>query len=486
MRAASAPAALPALLHTDPHTLLPAGLPTAPLAAPPQGRADAVMLLGIAAVLVAGLLLGRLARRLRQPAVVGELTAGILLGPSLLGRLPGDPQARLFPADVRPLLGAVANVGLVLFMFVVGWEFEHRVIRPYARLAAGVAVCSIALAFALGLGLARLLYDDHATVAGHRIGFTPFAVFLGTAVSVTAFPVLARILTDSRMTGTRVGSLALASAAVDDVVAWCLLAYVSATVTSGGDYTELARIAAFATLYAAGMLLVVRPLLAALVWRWAAAERWSALLVLLAAGAMTSAWLTSWIGVHAIFGAFLFGAVTPREPAGLLAGRVRGPLDDVSLLLMPVFFVVSGLDVDLGALTSGDALALLLIMVVACVGKLVGAIVPARLAGLPWREAADLGLLMNTRGLTGIVILNAAVSLGVLDVRMFTMLVVMALLTTAMAGPLLSHRPPRPRVPAPPEVPAGVAAAGPDALAALDALDPQEPPPALLRKEGPP
>lgn len=410
------------------------------LAATAPDMLTAVMLVDIAVVLVVGVLLGRLARRLRQPAVIGEIAAGILLGPSLLGLLPGDLPHRVFPSDVRPLLNAVAQVGLVLFMFLVGWEFEKRLVRPHAGLAAGVSLSSIALAFGLGVALATLLYPDHATVAGHHISFAAFAVFLGTAMSVTAFPVLARVLADNDLSDTRVGSLALASAAVDDVLAWCLLAYVSAMVSADGDYARLGRIAGFALLYAAGMLLVVRPLLAALVWRWAAAERWSALLVVLSAGAMTSAWLTSWIGVHAIFGAFLFGFVTPREPARLLARNVRKPLDDMSLVLLPVFFVVTGLDVDLTALTAGDTVVLLLIVLVACAGKLLGAILPARLAGLPWRESKDLGLLMNTRGLTELIILNAAVTLGVLDVRMFTMMVVMALVTTAMAAPLLSGR----------------------------------------------
>ncbi|MEV1007477.1 cation:proton antiporter [Streptomyces sp. NPDC049881] len=410
------------------------------LAATSPDMLTAVMLVDIALVLLAGILLGRLARRLRQPAVIGEITAGILLGPSLLGLLPGDLPQEIFPTDVRPLLNAVSQVGLVLFMFVIGWEFEKRLIRPHARLAAGVSFSSIALAFGLGVALATLLHPDHSTVAGEHISFAAFALFMGTAMSVTAFPVLARILSDNRLLDTRVGSLALASAAIDDVLAWCLLAYVSAMVSADGDYGELVRIAAFAVVYTLGMFLVVRPLLARLVWRWAASERWAALLVVLSAGAMTSAWLTSWVGVHAIFGAFLFGFVTPREPAQLLAVHLRKPLADMSLVLLPVFFVVTGLGVDLGSLTSGDVLALVLIVTVACAGKLLGAIVPARVAGLGWRESKDLGLLMNTRGLTELIILNAGVSLGVLDGRMFTMMVMMALVTTVMAAPLLSAR----------------------------------------------
>ncbi|NML55450.1 cation/H(+) antiporter [Streptomyces sp. R302] len=400
----------------------------------------AVMLADIAVVLVAGALLGRLARRFRQPAVVGEITAGILLGPSVLGLLPGGLTERLFPLDVRPLLSAVSQVGLILFMFVVGWEFERRMIKPHAKLAAGISVSSIAMAFGLGYALAFPLYPDHAMVAGHEIPFNAFATFLGAAMSVTAFPVLARILTENDLINTRVGSLSLASAAIDDVLAWCLLAYVSALVAADGNYTELARIGALSVLYVALMLLVVRPLASRLTWRLAATERWSTLLALLCAGALTSAWATTWIGIHAIFGAFMFGFVMPREPARLLVEHVRKPIDNVSSVLLPVFFIVTGLGVDLGALTGGDVVALGAIIAVACAGKLIGALIPARLAGMSWRDTKDLGLLMNTRGLTELIILNAAVSLGVLDGRMFTMLVIMALVTTAMAGPLLSRR----------------------------------------------
>ncbi|MFJ5230594.1 cation:proton antiporter [Kitasatospora sp. NPDC088391] len=401
----------------------------------------ATMLADIGVVLLVGALFGRLVRRVRQPVVVGEILAGIALGPSLLGLLPGDLTHKLFPTDVRPLLSAVSQVGLVLFMFLVGWEFDQRLIRPHAKMAAGVSLLSIALAFGLGAGLAVFLYPEHMTVAGRTIPFSAFATFLGTAMSITAFPVLARIITENRLMGSRVGTLSLGAAAIDDLLAWCLLAWVSALVTSDGDYAGLVRIGAYSVVYLAVMLLVVRPAAARLMWRLAAAERWSLLLAVLCAGAMVSAWATTWIGIHAIFGAFLFGFVMPREPARVLIEHARRPLENVSVVLLPVFFIITGLGVDLGALTSGDWFALAAIVLVACVGKFAGALLPARLAGFSWRESFDLGLLMNTRGLTELIILNAAVSLGVLDGRMFTMLVIMALVTTAMAGPLLSRRP---------------------------------------------
>jgi Kef-type K+ transport system membrane component KefB len=400
----------------------------------------ATMLAGIAIVLLVGTVLGKIAPRLRQPPVIGEIAAGIVLGPSVLGLLPGDLPHRLFPTEVRPLLSGVSQVGLVLFMFVVGWEFEKRLIRQHSKLAAGISLSSVVVTFGLGVGIATVLYPQHMIVAGHHISYTAFATFMGAALSVTAFPVLARILMDNRLMDTRVGALALGSAAIDDVLAWCMLAYVSALVTSNGDTSALVRTGIASAVYVALMFFVVRPLLAKLVWRWAAEERWTALLVVLCSGVFLSSFATSWIGIHAIFGAFLFGFVMPREPKRLLAEQLRKPMDDLSVVLLPVFFIISGLGVDLGALHAGDYAALTLIIVVACVGKIIGTMAPARLSGFSWRESKDLGLLMNTRGLTGLIILNSAVSLGILDGRMFTMMVITALFTTALAGPLLSKR----------------------------------------------
>ncbi|MFV2176050.1 cation:proton antiporter [Actinomadura sp. LOL_016] len=397
----------------------------------------AFLFVGISVVLLTGLLFGRIARSVRQPIVIGEIAAGIVLGPSVLGLLPGDLTQRVFPTDVRPLLSAVSQVGLVLFMFLVGWEFEKRLVKGNVGMAASISLTSVALTFGLGVACASVLYDDHDTVAGQHVSFVAFAAFMGTALSVTAFPVLARILSDHGLTETKVGTLALASAAVDDVLAWFLLAYVSALVTSGGDPTDLATIVLRSAVYIALMFLVVRPLLNRLMWRFAGKELWRSLLALLCAGALMSAFATTWIGIHAIFGAFLFGFVTPREPAHLLAQHIRDPLEHISLVLLPAFFIVTGLGVDISALTGAQYAELGLILLVACTGKVVGALAPARLAGMPWREAGTLGLLMNTRGLTELIILNAAVGLGVLDDRLFTMMVIMALVTTAMAGPLL-------------------------------------------------
>ncbi|HSV65542.1 MAG TPA: cation:proton antiporter [Mycobacteriales bacterium] len=426
----------------------------------PASQADltlAAVLVSVASILILGTLLGRLARLLRQPAVIGEIAAGIVLGPSVLGLLPGHLTERLFPAAVRPMLSAIAQVGLLLFIFMIGWEFEKSLLRNRKAAAASISLFSVLLAFLLGAGLALALYSRHSEVHGKHIPVTAFVLFIGAAMSITAFPVLARILTDNGLMRTRVGALSLSSAAIDDVLAWCLLALVSAIVTAGST-ADLAQIVVLAVVYVATMFAVVRPLLAVLVRRLTAGAGSAYLVVVLAAGVFLSAYLTTWIGIHAIFGAFLFGFIMPREPADVLQVRLRGPLNVVGLLLLPVFFISTGLGVDIGGLSGRNYLELAAILTVACAGKLIGAGLPARAFGLSWPEVRALGLLMNTRGLTELIILNAGVSLGVLDGPMFTMMVVMGLVTTAAAGPLL------PRGLAPADgAPDAAAAAGPAA-----------------------
>nr|WP_285597369.1 cation:proton antiporter [Kineosporia sp. NBRC 101731] len=248
-------------------------------------------------------------------------------------------------------------------------------------------------------------------------------------------------MSDNRLGHTRVAALALAGAAVDDVLAWCLLAWVSALVSVEGRPGDLIQIAVLSFVYVAFMVAVARPVLARFVGHMSDRGYWRALFVVLCAGALLSAYATTWIGIHAIFGAFAFGFITPREPARALAEHVATPLNHIATILLPVFFIVTGLSVDLGSLGGADCLELAAILVVATAGKMIGATVPARLLGLPWREARILGLLMNTRGLTELIILNAALSLGVLDGKLFTMMVIMALFTTALAGPLLPREP---------------------------------------------
>jgi Kef-type K+ transport system membrane component KefB len=409
----------------------------------------ALVMADVAIVLVVGYIFGRWLRRMGQPVVIGEILAGIALGPSLLGLLPGNPTHVIFPAEARPYLSAISQVGLLLFMFLVGWEFDRRVLARRKVMTLSVSLSSIALAFTLGVGLASLIYADHATVAGKQVPFVVFALFLGAAMSITAFPVLARILKDRGLVNTEVGALALASAAIDDLLAWCILALVAAIATAR-DGTDLLQIAALSLAYIVFMSAVVRPLLAAFVRRVALLNRPAYLAVFVAAGVFLSSYATTWVGIHAIFGAFAFGFIMPREPVEELRQQIGVPFENIGLVLLPVFFIVTGLGVDVASLTLTNYLELAAIILVACVGKTIGAATPALALGLPRKEARTLGILMNTRGLTELIVLNVGVSLGVLDTQMFTMMVIMALVTTAMAGPLLPKMPTAPgTIPAP-------------------------------------
>jgi Kef-type K+ transport system membrane component KefB len=378
-------------------------------------------------------MLGRWVRWLRQPAVIGEILAGTALGPSVLGLLPGNLTGRLFPLEARPYLSAVAQVGLLLFMFLIGWEFDRRLLARRKSMAASVSLSSIAFAFGLGAALATFLYSHHSD---DHVPFLTFALFLGAAMSITAFPVLARILAERRLTNTRVGALALASAAIDDVLAWSLLAFITAIATAR-DGSDLLQVVVLSAGYVAVMAFVVRPLLAVVVRRLTRERSSPYLVAVVVAGVFLSSYATTWIGIHAIFGAFAFGIVMPREPVEALRERVRQPLDQISLVLLTVFFIVTGLGVDMGGLTVRNYLELAAIILVACAGKMIGAMVPALAFGMPPREVGASGVPMNTRGLTELIVLNLGVSLGVLDPQMFTMMVIMALVTTAMAGPLL-------------------------------------------------
>jgi Kef-type K+ transport system membrane component KefB len=269
------------------------------------------------------------------------------------------------------------------------------------------------------------------------VTFASFAIYLGVALSITAFPVLARILAYTRLQHPRLGTLVLASAAVQDLLAWLLLAAVLATL-AGTASMPVAGVLGSLVLYAMVMPLMARPLLHQLTSRLTRDRRASPYLIpVIGTGLFLSAAATSMIGVHEIIGAFAFGLIMPREPRGQLARLVREPFEVGTGLLLPIFFVVTGLSVDVGALGGTELLELVLITCAACTGKLLGAAVPARLCGMSWRDSYSVGLLMNTRGLTELVILNIGVSAGVLDSTMFTMMVIMALTTTAMAGPLL-------------------------------------------------
>ncbi len=397
----------------------------------------AYVFIDIAVIMVVARLMGALFKRFHQPAVVGEILAGILLGPTLLGRLPGNPTEHLFPPDVRPFLNVLAQLGLIIFMFIVGLELDMKLIRGKERLAAVISLSSIVLPFGLGVLLAAVLHDNHDGVAGAE-DFLPFALFIGASMSVTAFPVLARILAERGMYRTTIGSLALACAAVDDVLAWSMLALVVAVIEATGIW-ELPRIMVASAAFVAFSFVVVRPQLERLAAHHRRTGRLSAnALSVVLIGVLVSSFITSQIGIHAIFGAFLFGVIMPRQETHELFREILERLEQVTVLvLLPVFFIATGFGVDVAGLSGDNVGELGLILLAACVGKFLGAAAAARVQGLVVRRAAAIGILMNTRGLTELVILNIGVSKGVLDGELFTMLVVMAVFTTVITSPLL-------------------------------------------------
>jgi Kef-type K+ transport system membrane component KefB len=387
-----------------------------------------VLLLDLAIILVLSHSLGAVATLLGQPAVIGEIIAGVLVGPTLFG---GAIANSLFPADVRPLLSALANVGLALFMFIVGLDLDQSLVRGKGKATVTVALTSTLLPFGLGVVLALHLVSRHPS--SNHLGF---ALFIGAAMSVTAFPVLARILTDRGMNHTRLGVLAMGSAAIADIFAWSLLAVVVMLVGKNGQqYWRILLVVPFFAL----MFLVVRPLLLRLAdtrKRVSGVARGPLAIVL--SGVLVSAALTEWIGLHFIFGAFLFGFLMPRGDVGDLRGAIRNRVEHVSaLLLLPVYFVIAGLQVDLSRASRADFGELGLIMAVAIAGKFVGTFIGAWLHGVEARQMTALGTLMNTRGLTELVIVTVGLQLGVVDHGLYSQMVVMAVVTTAMTGILL-------------------------------------------------
>ncbi|MFF8393067.1 cation:proton antiporter [Streptomyces sp. NPDC016172] len=376
-----------------------------------------LLFLDIVVILATARFLGAAAARLGQPRVIGEITAGLLLGPTVLGQLAGDA---VFPAVAIHGLKSLAAVGLTLFMCVVGMEMDHLALRGRTRVVTGLAMGSTLLPLALGCAFGFWLAPRYAE--GETL---PFVLFLGVAVSATAFPVLARILADRKMQHTLIGGIALSAAAVIDIVAYSLLSVaVALGSASGTDAWRLLLI----PVYIIVLITLVRPLLRRLV---KTAEPLPYLLL----GLFASAFVTEWLQIHYIFGAFAFGAVMPRDEAFLQ--RLRERLEPAVMLLLPVFFAVTGLTVDLTKLQLGDAGVLAVIMVISVFGKIGGGYVAGRLSGIPHRGSAVLGVLVNARGLTELVILSVGLEQGLIGIELYAMLLVMALVTTAMTGPLL-------------------------------------------------
>lgn len=394
-----------------------------------------ILLVQMIVIILAARALGAAFRRLRQPAVSGEIVAGILLGPSLLGLLWPEAQLFLFPPASLQTLQLLSQLGVILFMFVVGIELDIQHLRSKAPAAVLVSHASIVVPFFLGVMLSLLIYR---TLAPPDVGFTAFALFMGIAMSITAFPVLARIIEERALTRSSLGVIALACAAVDDLTAWCLLAVVVAVVKAEGWVAALITVL-MALTFVAVMLWLVRPQMARLVREEIGQERHSRSLVAwVLVFVLASALFTETIGIHALFGAFLAGVVMPSSPR--LRAFLRERLETFSgVFLLPLFFAFTGLRTQIGLLS--DPVSWLLgiaVIAVAIVGKLGGGMLAARWAGMSWRNAAAIGTLMNTRGLIELIVLNIGYDLGILPPRIFTMMVLMALVTTFMTGPLLT------------------------------------------------
>jgi Kef-type K+ transport system membrane component KefB len=399
------------------------------------GSPLAVLLLQIIAILLTARLFGYIFHKAGQPFVVGEIVAGIFLGPSLLGRWFPGYNSFLFPKASMQNLQFFSQVGLMLFMFVIGMELDLRGLRTKARQAIVISHASIIIPYTLGMGLSFFLYEAYAPP---NINFLSFSLFIGIAMSITAFPVLARILQERGMNKSRIGGMAIACAAADDITAWCILAAVISIVKGHSAVDTLVTIGMVLT-YIFVMILAVKPLLEKISRKYAGKDLLSLNIVVLMFGVLIlSSYTTEVIGIHALFGAFLAGVVMPSALnfRKILIEKV----EYVSVgLLLPLFFAFSGLRTQLGLLNSThEWLVCGAILLVAILGKFGGSMLAAKFVGESWKDSIVLGALINTRGLMELVVLNIGYDLGLLTPEVFAMMICMALVTTMMTGPLLN------------------------------------------------
>ncbi|MEY3334029.1 MAG: hypothetical protein RLZZ176_2332, partial [Cyanobacteriota bacterium] len=374
-------------------------------------------------------------KAIKQPLVIGEICAGIMLGPSLFGFIAPNLAASIFPPETMPFLNVLSQIGLIFFMFLIGLELNPKYLSGNLKTAVLISNFSIIVPFASAFLLSLVLYP---LVSANHVNFLAFGLFLGAAMSITAFPVLARIITENNLQGTRLGTLALTCAAVDDVTAWCILAVAIAVARHGRIDSQAIITIIESIVYIGFMFTVGRWFLKRLSRHHRRAGRLSQfLLAVIYMGVVSSALITEFIGIHLIFGAFLLGAVMPKDEA-LVRELATKTEDFVLIFLLPVFFAYSGLKTQIGLLNRPHLwLLCALILLVAIGGKFCGAYIAARISGIEKREASAIGWLMNTRGLTELIVLNIGLELGVITPLLFTMLVIMALVTTFMTSPLL-------------------------------------------------
>ncbi|MES2864439.1 MAG: cation:proton antiporter [Bacteroidota bacterium] len=395
----------------------------------------AILLAQIVTIILVARFFGLICKKIGQPSVVGEIIAGIILGPSFFGNYLKECSDILFPVTSLDNLKFLSQIGLIFFMFVVGMELDLKVLRNKAKEAVIISHASIIIPFTLGLVLAYSIYTNFAPPG---IEFLSFGLFLGIAMSITAFPVLARIVQERGLQKTRIGAMVITCAAADDITAWCLLAGVIAIVKAGSVTSSL-YIIVLSLIYVVAMIKLVRPFLRRIGNLYDTAEKITKPVVaIFFLTLLISSYLTEIIGIHALFGAFVAGVIMPDNMK--FRKMFIEKIEDVSLVvLLPLFFVFTGLRTEIGLLNSPELWKVCgLIILVAVVGKFVGSALAAKFVGQNWRDSLTIGALMNTRGLMELVVLNIGYDLGVLTKEVFAMMVIMALATTFMTGPALN------------------------------------------------
>ncbi|WP_303890904.1 cation:proton antiporter [Dysgonomonas mossii] len=394
----------------------------------------ALLILQIIVIIIAARFFGWIFKKIGQPSVIGEILAGIVLGPSLIGSYFPEMSAFLFPANSLGNLQILSQIGLILFMFIIGMELNLKALQSKAHDAIVISHASIIIPFSLGVGLAYFIYEGHAP---EHIDFTAFALFMGISLSITAFPVLARIIQERGIHKTKLGAIVITCAAADDITAWCLLAAVIAIVKAGSVVSALYTIL-FALIYVIFMIKLVRPFLRKIGDLYQTQKQVNqSVVAIFFIVLLASAFITETIGIHALFGAFMAGAIMPDNIN--FRKIFIGKIEDVALVLfLPIFFVISGLRTEIGLINDPALWEITgLIILLAIIGKFVGSAIAAKVVGQNWKDSLTIGALMNTRGLMELVALNIGYELGVLKAEVFAMMVIMALVTTFMAGPIL-------------------------------------------------
>ena len=396
-----------------------------------------LVLVEIAVIIGLARVMGMLFARFKQPPVIGEICAGIMLGPSFLGMLSPESLTVLFPSSTLPYLFLLSQIGLIFYMFLVGLELNPKFLSGKLKIAAGISNVSIILPFSLGFILADfVLYRLNQPSPAL---FLPFALFVGSAMSITAFPVLARILTDKGLTQTALGSMALTCASIDDISAWCLLA-IAIAVTRTDSITTAIPILFGVASYVIFMMTAGRRFAKQVLGNYVqSGSIQQGLLTFIYIAVILSAVITEWIGIDVIFGGFILGVIIPKN--NNLSAELKNKTEDfVTTFLLPLFFAYSGLNTELGLLNTSFLWGVCLLVILAAVaGKFCGVYLSARFFGIASQEAKAMGWLMNTRGLTELVILNVGLKLNVISPVMFTLFVIMALATTMITSPLLDR-----------------------------------------------